>query len=88
MANRAGDIAGSILATLCCLWLCTEATRPAERVVVVEERRPGYPVYRRRRRYQNRRGFFQNNDPTVVVVNEHLREPALPLVACTEMVRM
>jgi hypothetical protein len=27
----------SIATTLCCLWLCQEATRPRERIVVVQQ---------------------------------------------------
>ena len=95
-SGGAGDVAASILAALCCLWVCREATRPDDRVVIVEERtvvRPGYPPgrYRRkRRRYRNRRGFYDSDEPNVIIVNEKAgekqRQDALPLVACNHMV--
>ena len=31
------DLCASLATTLCCLWLCQEATRPRERVVIVQQ---------------------------------------------------
>ena len=31
------NLCASLATTLCCLWLCQEATRPRERVVVVQQ---------------------------------------------------
>ena len=92
MTNRSSDIAGTILATLCCLWLCREATRPNDEVVIVEETVvvPGQMprTYTKKKRYRNRRGYYDNrDDPTVIVVNEKAGrdQQELPLVACTHV---
>ena len=31
------NLCASLATTLCCLWLCQEATRPRERIVVVQQ---------------------------------------------------
>ena len=31
------NLCASLATTLCCLWLCQEATRPRERVVIVQQ---------------------------------------------------
>ena len=90
--NSGGNVAGTILATLCCLWLCREATRPDDQVVIVEETTvvtPGRPrrTYRKKR-YRDRRGFYDGDDPTVIVVNAKggEKQAELPLVACKQNV--
>lgn len=93
--NSSGNVAGTILATLCCLWLCREATRPDDQVVIVEERTVVTPgrlprtyTTRRKRRYRDRRGYYDGDDPTVIVVNEKAgeKQASLPLVACKQNV--
>jgi len=92
--NSGGNVAGTILATLCCLYLCREATRPDDQIVVVEERTvitPGQPprtYTRRKKRYRNRRGFYDSDEPTVIVVNAKMgeKQASLPLVACKQLV--
>lgn len=93
MTNRSSDIAGTILAFLCCAWLCREATRPDD-VVIVEETVvvPGQvprTYTTKKKRYRNRRGYYDNrDDPTVIVVNEQMGSDQLPLVAFPTNVEM
>ena len=80
------DVATSILTTLCCLWLCREATRPND--VIVVENRTVLPRHVRRRRYRQRRGYYDYGNADVIFVNESVgeKQDVLPLVALKQSV--